>query len=134
MLSAAAMLPLVSLALRVLGFQRVQAVLRRWSAEMPAAPENAAETAQHTAEIVNAAANRGFIRANCLKRSLVLWYLLRRRGIVTDLRIGVRRGDNGFEAHAWIEYAGVVINDNPRYVALFAPFKGDMMASFTFVK
>lgn len=43
--------------------------------------------------------------SRCLVRSLVLTRLLARRGISSSLVIGVRT-DHGFEAHAWVEYAG----------------------------
>jgi Transglutaminase-like superfamily len=41
--------------------------------------------------------------------------LLRRRGFVTDLRIGVMRGDSGrLEAHAWVELDGrILIGQTP---------------------
>jgi hypothetical protein len=42
-------------------------------------------------------------RRTCLKRALVLHYLVRRAGRPTELRIGVRRDqDNALAAHAWL--------------------------------
>ena len=42
-------------------------------------------------------------RSTCLKRSTVLYALLRRMGDPVSLRIGVRRDDGGtFLAHAWL--------------------------------
>jgi hypothetical protein len=58
----------------------------------------------------------------CLHRSMALWWMLRRRGLDTRLMMGVRKGDAGLEAHAWVNHAGVVLNDEPdvehRYEAL----------------
>jgi hypothetical protein len=51
------------------------------------------------------------LNGTCLTRSLTLYWLLRRRGISTDLRLGARQRDNIFQAHAWLEYHGRVIND-----------------------
>ncbi len=65
---------------------------------------------QHTAEIVNLAAHFS-PWGNCLKRSLVLWLLLRYQGVDTTLRIGVRREQQEFLAHAWIEHRDLVLND-----------------------
>ncbi len=42
----------------------------------------------------------------CLSQSLVLTRLLARRGIDSQLVIGVRPGEK-FAAHAWVEHAGV---------------------------
>jgi hypothetical protein len=41
----------------------------------------------------------------CLKRSLVLIGLLARRGVDSQLVIGVKSGSS-FEAHAWVEHGG----------------------------
>jgi Transglutaminase-like superfamily len=43
--------------------------------------------------------------ARCLSQSLVLLWLLSRRGIPTTLVVGVHTSPE-FEAHAWIEHAG----------------------------
>ena len=120
------LLPLTALAVRLLG-------LRRWHtalASLVPADKSQAKTctdssllpqAKGTARLVWAAARHGFYRANCLQQSLTLWWLLRRQGIVSDLRIGVRKGVTKLEAHAWVELAGIVLterNDSqPPYVA-----------------
>ena len=53
-----------------------------------------------------AAARHLPFQPNCLEQSLALWWLLRRRGIPADLRIGVRKDAANFEAHAWVEAGG----------------------------
>jgi hypothetical protein len=57
-------------------------------------------------------------RAKCLEQSLVLYCLLRRKGIGVHYYQGVR--PYPFQAHAWVEYRGEVINDVPEHVAQFA--------------
>jgi Transglutaminase-like superfamily len=47
----------------------------------------------------------------CLKKSLILLRLLRKRGIAAELRLGVRKVDDDFTAHAWIEYSGRTLLD-----------------------
>jgi hypothetical protein len=47
----------------------------------------------------------------CLKKSLILLRLLRKRGIAAELRLGVRKVDDDFSAHAWIECAGRTLLD-----------------------
>ena len=44
--------------------------------------------------------------ATCLKKSLILFRLLRKRGIPAELRLGVRKVDDEFSSHAWIECEG----------------------------
>jgi hypothetical protein len=59
--------------------------------------------------------------ASCLTQALAAQILLRRRGYVTELRLGVGRDAAGrFAAHAWLERDGrIVIGAAP--VAQFTP-------------
>jgi hypothetical protein len=47
--------------------------------------------------------------ARCLAKALVLQWMLGRRGIASEVRIGVRRGDGPLRAHAWVERRGQVL-------------------------
>ncbi|MGH9678172.1 MAG: lasso peptide biosynthesis B2 protein, partial [Candidatus Acidiferrum sp.] len=57
-------------------------------------------------------------------RSMALWWLLRRRGMPAQLRIGARRTGGEFEAHAWVEMAGRAINDSNDVQTRYTPFEG----------
>jgi len=58
---------------------------------------------------------------------------LRRQGIDSDIRIGVRRGTFGqVEAHAWIEWNGEVLNDCADIAAQYAPFSGAISTALNF--
>lgn len=130
LLRAMLLLPMASLALRLAGFRRLQAVLVRLS---PVAPkfsrEPAAERAALTARIVGAAARHGLGRPNCLRQSLVLWWLLRRQGISAELRIGVRKTGQVLEAHAWVEHEGAPINEEEDLHEYYAPLEGPLAAA-----
>jgi type IV secretory pathway component VirB8 len=78
----------------------------------PVSTEVALARAPRTVEIVELAANRRVANATCLRRSLVLWYLLRREGIDSDLRLGVRKKGGMVFGNAWVEIDGTVINDD----------------------
>jgi hypothetical protein len=71
-----------------------------------------------------AAARNLFFSTNCLEKSLVLWWLLRRRGIAAELRIGARKELGRFEAHAWVEMDSQVMNDAGEEHRHFVPFEG----------
>jgi hypothetical protein len=61
---------------------------------------------------VRRAAEFGLFRPKCLVQSLALQSLLCREGIAGSLvRIGVRRDDRGFAAHAWVELAGAPLGE-----------------------
>ena len=63
------------------------------------------------ARIVDAAARHTLLSNTCLHRALTLWWVLRRRGFYASLQLGVRKQSGNFEAHAWVTYAGAVVND-----------------------
>jgi len=71
---------------------------------------------------VNAAASHHPRKPTCLRRSLTLKHMLQRRHIPTDLRIGIRKNSSQIDAHAWIEHAGIVINDSPDIATSYSQF------------
>jgi hypothetical protein len=116
------------LGLRLAGFHRWRAALV-WlapsatsKAELPAASEK--QSAEVIARMAAAAARNFFFDTNCLEQSLVLWWLLRRRGITAALRIGARKELERFEAHAWVEVDSAVLNDANAEHQHFVPFEG----------
>jgi hypothetical protein len=120
------LLPAIGAALRLLGFKRTRDLLARL-VPTPAdqdrlAGASTADEAQRIARLVAIAAHHGLYRATCLRQSLALWWLLRRRGIPAELRIGVRKDSGDLQAHAWVEHAGAPLDPgSPGYVA-FADF------------
>jgi hypothetical protein len=122
-LAATLLLPAVALALRLVGLRRCQAVLTRLAPKgRSAAPPGRAAAA---ARMVLAASRHAPCRADCLRRALVLWWLLRRAGLPGELRLGVRKRDGQLEAHAWVEHGGRPLEDcadeHP-----FVPFAGPL--------
>jgi len=70
-----------------------------------------------TARLVGGAASVSPLPTTCLSRSLTLWWILRRQGIASELRIGVSKDDGEFAAHAWVELDGIPINNTPETLA-----------------
>lgn len=111
---AAFYLPLAALALRSLGFRRLRSLLVKLSPPAGGPLTDEAEDlaqARAAAAAVRAAISYGPCGGNCLRQSLVLWWLLRRRKIGADLRFGVRKEAGEFQAHAWVEFRGFALND-----------------------
>lgn len=129
LLDAMAWLPLFWLGLRVLGLRRFQAWLQLGN--VLAERRISHEAILRIATLVNIAALHVPFPATCLTRSLLLSWMLRRRGVTSQLRIGVRITQGSLDAHAWIEYAGIPINDRPEVGEQFAPF-ADILPSGTF--
>jgi hypothetical protein len=120
LLQAACALPLVALALRLFGFARVYAALGRWTGHARP-PADRRAWVEGTRHLIRYLAEQGPYRGNCLSQSLVLWWLLRRRGIEADLRFGVRTEEGQLHAHAWVEYQGQPLNA-PGQVQKYVPF------------
>src|SRR5262245_29923547 len=63
----------------------------------------AADEANWIAWAVGTAAAKPWLNALCLPRALAIHAMLRRRGIVSRLCLGVAREQSGLAAHAWVE-------------------------------
>lgn len=127
LLTSIAVLPLIALSLRFVRFQRVQAALANLSrpSSTTAIPAEGSDFPTEITTIcrsVRVAARQYRGRFTCLPQALLLWWLLRRWGITADLRLGGRRIEQMFEAHAWVEYNGQSLETETQAVASFVPF------------
>lgn len=111
-LRAAALLPLVSLSLRLRGFRKTQAFLEKFlpPSSRPA-DISVSSSANLTVRMVRAAVRTGIGHPTCLDESLAIWWLLGRQGIRSELKVGVRKEGEKFEAHAWVERDGMALNE-----------------------
>lgn len=113
-----AMILALKVSLRLYGFGRVMKWIRRRVESVPASAwldldaVKAAERAVATAGALYPG------RALCLEQSLLLYYVLRRQGIAVSYCQGIM--SHPFQAHAWIEYQGRVINDIEEHARQFA--------------
>lgn len=91
---------------------------RRDGARQPTAGDD--RRAAQIARAIELAARFGIFRPFCLVRAVALEELLLRDGITgSDIRVGVRRRDGDFAAHAWVVWRGAVLGDDPAHVATF---------------
>lgn len=108
----------IKLLLRSRGYEGTLAWIRQGTADIPVSTLPALE-AVRSAEYAVALAGALYPgRAKCLEQSLTLYCLLRRQGVAARYCQGVQ--PYPFQAHAWIEYRGEVINDVPEHVRQFA--------------
>ena len=119
---ALVLLPLLTLLLRLRGFAAARGTLHAWLGEPGASARPAEEVAATASRMVAAAARHSPFPSTCLERSLALWWLLARRGVAAQLRIGVRKTGEKFEAHAWVEYDGVAVGESDGTHQHYAPF------------
>jgi hypothetical protein len=83
------------------------------------------EDARRIALAVNRVAEFGVFRPRCLVKSRALRKMLDHAGIQgAQVRVGVQLSNGDFRAHAWVEYGGQVVGDDPAAVAQFVPMPG----------
>jgi len=111
---------LISACFKLFGVARTQAWLRRCArvgaSLEPGDAVRAVREARRAQQIVRRSTGMG---GSCLVRSLSLWTMLLRRGLTTEIRVGLRRREGKIEGHAWIEYRGVPINEDEKIVQTY---------------
>ncbi len=104
--------------LRIRGFLGTLEWIRRRVESIPATTDAELGTVKAVEYVVAMAGAFYPGRAKCLEQSFTLYYLLRRRGVAAVYCQGVQ--PYPFQAHAWIEYQGEVVNDVPEHARFFA--------------
>jgi transglutaminase superfamily protein len=131
-LRALLLLPVLSALLGLRGFRRTRHFLQKRMAGRKPLPAGISEEefAGWAARMMLAAARHSPFPGTCLERSLALEWLLKQRGIVVQLKIGVRKAGGEFKAHAWIERDGQAIAEpegsHLHYAAFGEEMSGDI--------
>lgn len=121
--TATGLVALMRVALIVIPFPRVKALVERGAPERSDFEPHEMDELRRIVWAVGATARRLLGDKPCLTQALVAQWLLARRGFATTLQVGVKKADDGaLLAHAWLERDGEVIiggADSPhRYVTL----------------
>jgi hypothetical protein len=126
------LLSLIMLGLRTMSFRRCKELIKQFSsvASTPRRIEAKCqmEIRKKIVSAMNAVERNGPWRPNCLERSLALWWLFRLNAIDGELHIGGRMNDGRFEAHAWVELDGQVLNDSTDIHKHYARFDAPIAA------
>lgn len=125
---AAVLLPVVKDSLRLRGFGKTQEWLRVRLERGNAAQSTSVSSkvaVEKTCRMVRAAVHYAMPRARCLEESLTLWYLLSVQGISASLKIGIPKQTEPFEAHAWVEYEGVALDQLEEVRDHYVPFDSE---------
>jgi hypothetical protein len=110
------LLILAEASLRIWSLRTILQALDERSRRAQAASSVASESGAlvHFARLVELADRHGLFRPSCLRRALVVTWVLSGRGIASNLKIGVTKDQQGLSAHAWVEVA------RPRPMCLLA--------------
>ena len=117
---------LVTVGLHSFGFKGVYQLLDRISAQVVSPVVSHADEVDRHKRLLFLA-YRHIVDGQCLARALVLWCLLKRQGVETTLRFGVRKQKGQFEAHAWVEYQGQPLTSDPYVQQRFSPFTESLL-------
>ena len=105
-----ALIPIAA-ALRLFGYRRTRRWLERHAPNAGsrcASPDDLA-AAQGLARLASIAGRHSLIEVTCLRQSLLVFWLLRRRGLNAEIKLGVRKQDGTLDAHAWVELDGLAL-------------------------
>lgn len=112
----------IDLGVRLYGFARLSNRLeRRQVSHDGGESKPVAESLAAWARAVDVAARHHVYPMRCVPRALALRSFLAEEGIVTELRIGVRKEGDRLAAHAWIEHQGTPIGEASTVAERFAP-------------
>lgn len=106
---ALGLLPAVSAGLRLVGLRRMIALGEALAPASRRRGEGDPRGVARTAWLVEVAGRCYLPRPTCLAKALVVFSLLRRRGLPAELVIGVSKTQRPLEGHAWVELGGAAI-------------------------
>ncbi|MGD8367160.1 MAG: lasso peptide biosynthesis B2 protein [Desulfobacterales bacterium] len=117
-------LQVVAVAIRLCSFRKLASWMTQRFPEEPSSLEErkiSATALKITSRVLRVNRRMRIFPATCLVESITLWWMLRRRKIPADLRIGVRTITGAFESHAWVELHGTVLNDIDQVPTIYTP-------------
>lgn len=81
------------------------------------------DSMQRLYQLVGWASHLYIMPMACLEKSLALQWMLRRRGVNAQLKIGAHKVSEGISAHAWVEVSGQVIGESEGMIENFKVLK-----------
>jgi|SRR5471030_2663946 hypothetical protein len=117
----------IRLSLKITNFKKTLAILSRFEGNGRAVQNggNHNDVAQYHTLIILASGFTPFI--NCLSVSIAYWWLMKRKGIITHLKFGMRTENEKLLAHAWLEYEGEALTEKMEVDEKYISFKESIL-------
>jgi hypothetical protein len=115
------MLLLVDIGLRTMPFLRLQRLLERTS--QGCSLEQYQVDVVRLEHLVGISARNNLYQMTCLRQALALQWMLAKRGVEVELKIGVRKWDDRLEAHSWLEWQEIPIGQTGLVMRRFVPIR-----------
>ena len=100
----------VALGLKLLPFETLLARLGGRGRVKGERPGGHPISVERVAYIVELASRYHMLKPTCLKKAIVLYRILRTRGVAVELVVGVTKAEGQLKAHAWVDHRGQVIS------------------------
>jgi hypothetical protein len=105
----------------LIGYKSVMSVLNRLIPKKKIYNNNSLNLAYYNS-IINRVYKLPTPFCNCLAVSVGFGFILRKKGINTEIIIGVKTETTTIRSHAWLEYNGIQIPHNANNYKEFTPF------------
>jgi len=105
-------LPFTYVGLKLISLKAFLNVLERLTSVAPKSCEYSQAEARKDTQLFSAVTKRLPLPLKCLGHSLALCWLLRWHGADAAVHIGLRKDNQGLDAHAWVQIGNLVINDS----------------------
>jgi hypothetical protein len=123
-------LPTIAFLLHTVGYKKTKSLLERFmppttSCDKPL--EDEMIEVHNLARTIHRAARHNIYQANCLKQSLLLWFILGKKLISSELKFGIEKFSNcQLNAHAWVECGGQPLIDSTDTLDKFSVFENGL--------
>lgn len=124
-------MPLIELGIKTLKFKRTLSALKVFLKKQASPPENEQLIVGRYTNFLYFYHRKFPYLGKCLARSLALWFLLKRKGIETNLKFGMKKKEGKFLAHAWIEYKGEALISQAEIEENYIPFDESILTEFS---
>ncbi len=90
--------------------ERILSIFKRNRAEP--APKDVVIIIDTYFTIINQISKMSDLKGRCLSQSLVMQLLLNNRGVVSEIKFGMKQSSGKLDVHAWLEIDGKPLNDH----------------------
>jgi hypothetical protein len=123
LLRAAALALFIRLFLKIGSFKKLTGLLK--VSPILTAPENEIAVLKYHRNMILMMYNLHPL-INCLAISVAFWYLLKRKGIKTELKFGAMKEAGKLKAHAWLEHEGFPLAPDDK-ISLYKTFSSPIL-------
>ena len=107
---------------KILGYKKTRVIIDKISCKKSRSNSFNQGFIESKSKIIGHVTANSPFNSTCLERSLFTYLIFRINGLETELKFGVNNLTEEFSAHSWVEYKGIILNDNPELIENISPF------------